>query len=53
MDLNYLYMRHQFSFYRTENAGCGRSRRVHQQFVKAYAARIADAKSGAPMLALV
>lgn len=39
-DLNYLYMRHQVSLFRSQNAACEPSRRAHAEMACAYADRI-------------
>ena len=46
MDLNYLLMRHQLSLYRSHNAACVASRRVHRGLTSAYAVEIAKARDG-------
>ena len=44
MDLSYLYHRHQISLAMAANAACDRSRAVHSELAKAYAAEIASAR---------
>ena len=51
-DLNYLYKRHQISLYMSEHAGCARSRTAHRELTDAYAALIASARRGCPVLAI-
>jgi hypothetical protein len=53
MDLNYLYQRQQVSLFRAQHAACGQSRATHQALAANYAARIEQAKSQRPQLALV
>jgi hypothetical protein len=44
MDLSYLNHRHQISLAMAANAACERSRAVHSELAKAYAAEIASAR---------
>jgi hypothetical protein len=52
MDLNHLYHRRGVALLMADNAACVRSRRVHLDFVAAYAERIASVRAdlGRPQL---
>lgn len=44
MDLNYLYQRYQVSLFMAEHGSSDQVRRIHDEFVGLYAARIAEAR---------
>jgi hypothetical protein len=44
VDLNYLYKRHQIALFMADNGSSNEVRRIHREFGKRYAARIAEAK---------
>jgi hypothetical protein len=51
-DLNYLYKRHQISLYMSEHAACDSSRGAHLGLSHAYAALIASARAGRPVVCI-
>ena len=46
MSINYLYLRHQVSVFRADQAACEPSRRAHQGLAAGYLELIAEAKVG-------